>query len=83
MGNLFTRLQYFHKTRRGLVIFGLVEAVLLYIFGSIAIDTANMFAYAAAIILFMGATINIANAVDYKRLPVLKAPGKKNGRAKG
>lgn len=56
-------LHEFHKTKRGYIIFGLLELIALYIFVSISIDTANMFAYAASIILLIGVIINIKNAV--------------------
>lgn len=56
------KLQTFHKTKQGYIVFGLIELILLYIFASIAIDTANMFAYLASLVLFIGAILNFVNA---------------------
>ena len=57
------KLQAFHKTRQGYLAFAVVELVLAYILASIAIDTANMFAYVFAAILTVGALINVINAI--------------------
>lgn len=57
------RLDKFHKTKKGYINFALIEIVLLYFVVSLAIDTANMFVYAAGIILIVGVVINIVNAV--------------------
>lgn len=56
---LIGQLHQFHKTRPGYLAFALVELILLYIFASIAIDTANMWAYLASAVLFIGAVSNI------------------------
>ena len=58
-------LERFHKTRRGYITFGVGELLLAYLFASLAIDTASMFAYAAAFILIIGGAINLAKALSY------------------
>lgn len=57
----FSKLDRFHKTRRGYFLFGVIELIGAYIFAAIAFDTANMWAYVAAIILLIGAVLNIIN----------------------
>jgi hypothetical protein len=61
------KLQTFHKTRQGYLAFGVLELVLAYILASIAIDTANMFAYVSAAFLTVGALINFINAIRSHR----------------
>lgn len=60
------KLQAFHNTRSGHITFGLVELALLYLCASIAIDTANMFAYLASILLAAGVVINFVNIFKAK-----------------
>lgn len=65
------RIDQFHKTRNGYIVFTAIELLLVYVFGSIALDTANMFAYLATIILIFGTLQNFVKAVTYKQ-PVVK-----------
>jgi hypothetical protein len=51
-------LQRWHKTRSGLVGFGLVELLLAYVFASFAINNGNLWFYLAALILIIGALHN-------------------------
>ncbi len=60
------KLETFHKTRQGYIVFGGIELVLVYILASIAIDTANMFAYAFTIILSVGMLNNFYNAIKWR-----------------
>ncbi len=53
----------FHKTKQGYLVFGLVELIAVYFVGSVALDTANMFIYALTVILFIGAVVNLVNAM--------------------
>lgn len=53
------RLNQFHKTTAGYALFAALELVLLYIFASISIDTANMWAYLACVLLIIGLIRNI------------------------
>ena len=53
------RIDRFHKTQKGYLLFAIIELVLAYIFVSIAIDTASMWAYLATLILFVGFIMNI------------------------
>lgn len=57
------QLHAFHKTRNGYIVLVLVELALLYIVASIAIDTANMFAYFAGVALIIGIILNSKNAI--------------------
>lgn len=61
------KLEAFHKTKRGHLTFGFGELVLVYILGSIAIDTANMWAYLATILLFVGACHNFLKFNELKK----------------
>lgn len=60
------KLHVWHQTKVGLVVFGLLELVIAYILGSIAIDTANLWAYAITILLVAGAIHNFVKAVTHK-----------------
>lgn len=59
-------MDHFHKSKRGYLIFGVVELVLAYIFASIAMDTASMWAYLATLILLIGAVLNFINVFTAK-----------------
>jgi predicted acyltransferase len=62
MGRLsISTIHNFHKTKKGYLVFALIEVALAYIFASIAIDTASMWAYLAAIIFAIGALLNFLN----------------------
>ncbi|MGI9028111.1 MAG: hypothetical protein ACR2FM_04735 [Candidatus Saccharimonadales bacterium] len=67
------KLHEFHKTRHGHITFGVAELVLVYIFASIAIDTASMWAYLAAIVLFIGACVNFIKFDELKTKHPAKA----------
>jgi hypothetical protein len=58
---LINSIHNFHKTKRGYLVFALVELALAYIFASIAIDTGSMWVYLAAIIFAVGAILNFLN----------------------
>ncbi len=59
--NIIRRFDRFHRTRTGYLLLGIIELLLAYIFISIAIDTANLWSYLAAIILVFGAIFNLFN----------------------
>lgn len=59
--NLINSIHQFHKTKRGYLVFALVEVALAYIFASIAIDSGSLWAYLAAIIFAIGALLNFLN----------------------
>lgn len=73
---LFSRLDHFHKTRRGYFMFGVAELILTYIFASIAIDTASMWAYLATLILLAGTVFNFINVFTSKDAKKGKADAK-------
>ncbi len=56
----------FHQTRRGFAFFGVVELVLAYSIGTFAQDSANMWAYAATILLLVGGIVNLIGALRFK-----------------
>jgi hypothetical protein len=72
---VINRLDRFHKTPKGYLAFGLIELVLAYTFASIAIDSANMWAYLAAIILTIGALRNLFSVFSAKH-PNIAPKGK-------
>jgi hypothetical protein len=63
MNQVVAKLDQFHKTRNGYIVFGLIELALLYGAVSIAIDTANMWVYLLSIILLVGVFMNIIGAI--------------------
>lgn len=63
------KLQAFHKTRQGHLTFAAIELVLVYIFASIAIDTASMWSYLITIVLFIAVCINLIKFDELKRPP--------------
>lgn len=48
-----------HKTRSGLLIFGLIELALAYGFASLSIDRGNLWWYLLTIIFLVGALQNL------------------------
>jgi uncharacterized membrane protein len=52
------KLEEFHKTRQGHLVFGLIELGVAYLFASLAIDTGSLWQYAVTILLFIGAIQN-------------------------
>lgn len=69
---MLEQLETFHKTRRGYLVFGVGELLLAYLFASIAIDTANLFAYAASVLLVLGGIMNITKVVTFTVVPPAK-----------
>lgn len=57
----------FRKTRSGHLVIGLVDLALVYVFGSIAIDTASMWIYLITILLFIAACINFVKFDELKQ----------------
>ncbi len=51
------------QTRKGLVISGVVEAVLAYVFASWAIDSGNWLVYLVTFVLIIGALQSLIKAV--------------------
>ena len=75
MNDIIDRITKFHKTTKGYLFFGTAELALLYVFASISIDTANMWAYLASVILAVGAFINFAQVL--KKTSPKKNAGRK------
>lgn len=65
-----------HKTRYGLLVFGLVELVVAYGFASWAIDSANLLDYLFAFLFTIGGIQNLVklfrSLVDGKKRPTKK-----------
>ncbi len=55
---LVKKLDQFHKTKTGYLLFGLVELGLAYGFVSLAIDKGNFFYYFLTLVLLVGALQN-------------------------
>ena len=71
--NPLKRLDRFHKTKRGYLVFGVAELILAYMFISIALDTASMWAYFAGVILSIGTVLNFMNFFSTKDIKRGKA----------
>jgi hypothetical protein len=56
---MFMRLDNWHKTKSGLLVFGLVELGLGYIFASWAINDGNLFDWLLTIVLLVGGIQNL------------------------
>lgn len=52
-----------HKSRAGLLIFGVAELLIAYIIGSRAIDTGSIWEYALAIVFLVGGIQNIVRLI--------------------
>lgn len=59
------------NTRRGQLIAGTLDVLLVYILASVAIDTANMFVYAATIFFVFSTGLHFVNVYKLSR-PVPK-----------
>lgn len=68
--NFVSSVHKFHKTKRGYLVFALTELALAYLFASIAVDTASMWAYAATLIFSIGAILNFINLFAAPDRPV-------------
>jgi hypothetical protein len=53
------KLDRWHKTKGGLLVFAILELGLAYLFVSLAIDRGNLFYYALSLILFVGTLKNL------------------------
>lgn len=69
---MLEQLESFHKTRRGYLVFGVGELLFAYLFISIAIDTANLFAYVASVVLVIGGIMNLIKALIFMSSPAKK-----------
>lgn len=53
------KLERWHKTRAGLLVFGLVELLITYGFVSLAIDRGNLWWYGLTLVFLVGSLQNI------------------------
>ncbi len=56
--NVVKQLDRWHQTKTGLLVFGLVELALAYVFSSWAIDSGSLLAWFLTIVFFIGAIQN-------------------------
>ncbi len=56
---MLKKLDAWHKTKIGLLVFAVLELILAYIFVSLAIDKGNFFYYGLTLILLFGSLQNI------------------------
>lgn len=61
--NQIKELHRWHRTRVGMVFFGLMELIVAYLFASWAIDSANLWAYFFTFVFLLGGIQNLAKAV--------------------
>lgn len=57
------KLDAFHKTRLGYLIFGLIELAIAYGFVSLAIDRGNLLWYALTLLFLVGALQNFIKCI--------------------
>ena len=57
------KLDKFHKTRLGYLVFGLVELGLAYLFASLAINSGDWWEYALTIIFLFGFLQNLVQVI--------------------
>lgn len=48
----------FHKTKAGFAVFGIAELVLLYVFGSLALDSGSLLQWVLTLLLLIGVLQN-------------------------
>lgn len=56
---MLNRLDKWHKTRLGLLVFGLVELAIAYSFASLSIDRGNIWWYLLTLVFLVGALQNL------------------------
>jgi hypothetical protein len=61
--NFINRLDRWHQTKAGLIVFGLIELGLAYVFASWAIDSGRLLAYFLAIVLLIGGLQNLVKLI--------------------
>lgn len=60
---LMKRLDAWHKTRPGLLVFGIIELAIAYGFASLAIDRGSLWWYLLTLIFLVGALQNIVRLI--------------------
>jgi hypothetical protein len=56
-------IQNWHRTKTGLLVFGVVELVLVYLFGSLSISSGNLWWYLLTIIFLVGTIQNMVRLI--------------------
>ncbi|HWB38828.1 MAG TPA: hypothetical protein VG604_01150 [Candidatus Saccharimonadales bacterium] len=60
---MISRLDKWHKTRLGLLVFGLLELAITYAFVSLAIDRGNLWWYLLTLIFLVGTLQNLIKLI--------------------
>lgn len=60
---MIKQLDKWHTTKTGLLVFGLVELALVYLFASLAIDRGNLWYYLLALICLAGTLQNFTRLI--------------------
>lgn len=63
MSRTLRRIDTWHKTKVGLLLFGLIELGVAYGFASLAIDRGNLWYYLLTLIFLIGATQNLVRLI--------------------
>jgi hypothetical protein len=61
---MLQKLDRWHKTRAGLLVFAIIELGLAYAFVSLAIDRGNLFYYALSLIFLVGCLQNLVKLIN-------------------
>jgi hypothetical protein len=59
----FKKVDTFHRTRAGYLVFGLAELALAYLFFSLAVNSGSLWQWGLAIILFIGFLQNFGRLI--------------------
>jgi hypothetical protein len=72
MTSSITRIDKYHQTRKGKLIFGTVEILAAYGMLSLAIDSGSLWQYGLAMLLFIGGVNNLARAAFSRKVIYVK-----------
>ena len=61
---IISQIDHWHKTKLGLLVFGLVELAIAYVFASLSIDRGNLFWYLLTVIFLVGAVRNLIRLIS-------------------
>jgi len=62
MANVIKQIDDYHQTKKGKIVFGVIEILAAYAIISRAIDTGSLWQYAVAAVLIIGGVNNLINA---------------------
>jgi hypothetical protein len=67
MQHALKRFEAWHQTKRGLIIFAVIELALAYLVGAHALDTGSWAQYAVAVLLLVGSIHNLIRLMRRKK----------------